>query len=246
MNNVTFGGTDPRDDTPYAFYETEGGGAGGHATGDGLDAVHVNMSNTLNTPAEVLETAYPLRVRRYALRPDSGGAGEHRGGLGLRRDVEVRDHEATFSLLADRHRSAPYGLAGGEPGARGVAWLVDVEDQDGRDATLADAAVERLPAKTTRTLAPGTIVSIRTPGGGGYGDPADRDPEAVLRDVWFGKLTPAAARERYGVDPEQSAERDDASADRDQPDDASAERDQSADSTAGRDVPDRAHQDGER
>jgi N-methylhydantoinase B len=163
MNNVTFGGTDPRDGSPYAFYETEGGGAGGHATGDGLDAVHVNMSNTLNTPAEVLETAYPLRVRRYALRPDSGGAGEHRGGLGLRRDVAVRDHEATFSLLADRHRSRPYGLAGGEPGARGVAWLVDVDDQDGRDATLADAAAERLPAKTTRTLDPGTIVSLRTP-----------------------------------------------------------------------------------
>jgi N-methylhydantoinase B len=122
MNNVTFGGTDPRDGAPYAFYETQGG-FGGRSGRDGLDAEHVHMSNTMNTPAEVLETAYPLRVRRYALRPDSGGAGEFRGGLGPRRDIAVRDHEATFSLLADRHEHAPYGLEGGEPGTVGRATV---------------------------------------------------------------------------------------------------------------------------
>jgi N-methylhydantoinase B len=224
MNNVTFGGTDPRDGRPYAFYETQGGGFGGRASADGMDGVHVHMSNTLNTPAEVLETAYPLRVRRYALRPDSGGAGTYRGGLGLRRDIEVRDHVATFSLLADRYRHRPYGLAGGEPGASGTAVLfggsaaaseggagagagAGLGDGDGGvgddgEAEPNDGAGERLPPKTTRELAPGTVVSLRTPGGGGYGDPADRDPAAIERDLLFGKLTPAAARARYGYEPD--------------------------------------------
>ncbi|RDI72232.1 hydantoinase B/oxoprolinase family protein [Halopelagius longus] len=188
MNNVTFGGTDPRDGTPYAFYETQGGGFGGRAGSDGLDAVHVHMSNTMNTPAEVLETAYPLRVERYELRPDSGGAGEFRGGLGLRRDIRVRDHEATFSLLADRRTHAPYGLDGGEDGASGLDALVD---DDGE-------IVERLPGKTTRTLPPGSVVSIRTPGAGGYGAPEDRDPAALAADLRLGNVTEAAARARYG------------------------------------------------
>ncbi|MFB6125875.1 MAG: hydantoinase B/oxoprolinase family protein [Halolamina sp.] len=200
MNNITFGGTDPRNGEPYAFYETQGGGFGGRGTagdeesptaGDGMDAVHVHMSNTLNTPAEVLETAYPLRVERYALRPDAGGAGEHRGGLGLRRDIRVRDHEAAFSLLAERHDSRPYGLAGGEPGAPGGAYLVDGDGEE----------LERLPAKSTRELPAGSVVSVRTPGGGGHGDPADRDPAALARDLRLGKVTPEAIREEYGVDP---------------------------------------------
>jgi N-methylhydantoinase B len=217
MNNVTFGGTDPRtgvpasdasgvpanevsrgsaersaaggssmrcsDGAPYTFYETQAGGFGGRAGLDGMDAVHVHMSNTLNTPAEVLETAYPLRVEQYALRPDSAGAGEFRGGLGLRRDVRVRDHRATLSLLAERHRRAPYGLAGGEPGAPGAAEV------DG----------EPVPAKGTHDLPPGALVSIRTPGGGGYGDPGDRDPAAVRRDLRLGKISEARARDVYGV-----------------------------------------------
>jgi N-methylhydantoinase B len=183
MNNVTFGGTDPRDGTPYTFYETQAGGAGGRTGGDGMDAVHVHMSNTLNTPAEVLETAYPLRVEAYALRPDSGGAGEFRGGLGLRRDVRVLDHDATFSVLAERHRRGPYGLAGGDPGDPGMVTV----------------AGEAVPPKGTRELPPGTLVSVRTPGGGGYGDPADRDPDAVRRDLRLGTLTPDRARGVYGV-----------------------------------------------
>ncbi|WP_435062460.1 hydantoinase B/oxoprolinase family protein [Halobaculum sp. EA56] len=190
MNNVTLGGTDPRGDgdSPYAFYETQGGGFGGRAGGDGMDGVHVHMSNTLNTPAEVLETAYPLRIERYELRPDSGGPGEHRGGLGLRRDIRVRGHTARFSLLAERHESRPYGLAGGGEGAAGAAYIVDGSGDE----------LETLPAKHTRDLPAGTVVSVRTPGGGGYGDPADRDAEAIERDLRLGKLTPEAARERYG------------------------------------------------
>jgi len=203
MNNVTFGGTDPRDDSPYAFYETQGGGFGGRAGKDGMDGVHVHMSNTMNTPVEVLETAYPLRVRRYAYRPDSGGAGEYRGGLGLRRDVEVRGHTARFSLLADRQTHAPYGLLGGESGATGAVYRFDA-DADGED----DGAGERLPGKSVHDLPPGTVVSIRTPGAGGYGDPADRDAARIARDLRLGKTTREGVRERYGVDPDAVADDD--------------------------------------
>ena len=190
MNNLTVGGTDPRDGSPYAFYETQAGGFGARPTADGMDAVHVHMSNTRNTPVEVLETAYPLRVERYALRPDSAGAGRYRGGLGLRRDIRVRDHDATVSLLADRHRHAPYGLDGGAPGATGAA----VHHQDGETTAV--------PAKTTLTLAPGDVLSVQTPGGGGYGDPADRDPAAIAADLRAGVITRARVRSVYGRDPD--------------------------------------------
>jgi N-methylhydantoinase B len=217
MNNVTFGGADPREgsgdgDRAFAFYETGAGGGGAHASGDGMDGVHVHMSNTLNTPVEVLETAYPLRVRRYAFRPDSGGPGEFRGGLGLRRDIEVRGETqvspngearrtgpTAFSLLADRHRSQPYGLAGGDPGASGAAFLTPVDAEDS----------EQLPPKTTLELSPGDTVSIRSPGGGGYGDPSERARTAIERDLRLGKLTREAARTRYGYEPTDSSEAED-------------------------------------
>ncbi|WP_254864276.1 hydantoinase B/oxoprolinase family protein [Halovivax gelatinilyticus] len=193
MNNVTFGGVDPRTDEPYAFYETGGGGFGACAGGDGMDGVHVHMSNTMNTPAEVLETAYPLSVERYEYRPDTGGAGEFRGGVGLRRDIRVLDDArsgAAFSLLADRRRNAPYGIVGGEDGKTGADALVRTDSSTS------------LPAKCTRTLEPGDVVSIRTPGGGGYGDPSDRSTDAVRRDVVRGLLSAARARSIYGVDVE--------------------------------------------
>ena len=192
--------------TPYAFYETQGGGFGGRAGLDGIDGIHVHMSNTMNTPVEVLETAYPLRVIRYEYRPDSGGAGQYRGGLGLRRDIGVRDGWATFSLLADRRRHAPYGLAGGTEGAPGDAYCF--EDALPSNGPIAKATTgartesddgERLPGKVVRELAPGTVVSVRTPGAGGYGDPADRDREALARDVELGKVSSDAARRAYGV-----------------------------------------------
>jgi len=242
MNNITFGGTDPRgvdgqgsepgaaaesngEGRPYAFYETQGGGFGGRAGKDGMDGVHVHMSNTMNTPAEVLETAYPLRILRYALRPDSGGAGEFRGGLGLRRDIQVRNHTARFSLLADRHQHAPYGLAGGEDGEPGGAYLYEDTDayaaQREGPATVAGgdeeadgtsdgpplvAGVEKLPQKSVHDLPAGSVVSIRTPGAGGYGDPGERAPRALARDLRLGKVTPEAVRERYGVDPDVLAD----------------------------------------
>ena len=188
MNNLTFGGMDPRTESPYTFYETLGGGFGGRTGADGMDGVHVHMSNTLNTPAEVLESAYPLRVTDYSYRPDSGGAGEFRGGLGLRRDIEALA-ETTFSLLADRRTHRPYGLTGGEPGAPGADYLIT------------DDETEPIPAKSTHRLQAGDVVSIRTPGGGGYGDPADRDPESIRRDLAAGKLSPDSARSAYDFDP---------------------------------------------
>jgi N-methylhydantoinase B len=197
MNNVTFGGTDPRDGRPYAFYETQGGGFGGRAGKDGMDGVHVHMSNTMNTPVEVLETAYPLSVERYELRPDSGGAGQFRGGLGLRRDIRVRDHTATVSLLADRQRHAPYGLAGGADGESGSTYRIDAGDERGPIGG-GEETETKLPGKSTHDLPAGTTVSLRTPGAGGYGPPEDRDPRALASDLRLGKVTESMARKAYG------------------------------------------------
>ncbi len=154
----------------FTYYETIAGGFGGRATTDGMDAVQVGMTNTLNTPVEALETAYPLRVERYALRPDSGGRGRHRGGMGIERAVRV-ERAATVSLLTERRRHAPAGIDGGEPGATGENLI------DG----------EPVGAKTTVEVPAGTTVTVRTPGGGGHGDPNERDPDAVARDRADGK-----------------------------------------------------------
>jgi N-methylhydantoinase B len=163
--------SDPRDGG-FTYYETIGGGSGARPATDGMDGVQVGMTNTLNTPVEALEAEYPLRVERYALRPDSGGAGEFRGGLGLERTVTVEE-SATVSLLTERRRHAPQGLDGGGAGAVGRNLI------DG----------ERVGAKTTREVPAGTTVTVLTPGGGGHGDPADRDPDASERDRADGKVT---------------------------------------------------------
>lgn len=206
MNNVTFGQSHSRDRTSpvsdcsecsrddaavYTFYETQAGGFGGRAGRDGMDGVHVHMSNTRNTPAEVIENEYPLVVERYELRQDSGGAGEFRGGLGLRRDITPVEQSATVSTLMDRHQSQPYGLVGGAPGAAGTVKL------------LTATHTEPVDSKMSLTVEPGETLSIRTPGGGGYGDPTARSPEAVVEDLRNEKISAAAAREEYGVDPEQ-------------------------------------------
>jgi N-methylhydantoinase B len=148
MNNLTLG------DQSFSYYETLGGGQGACADADGASGVHVAMSNTLNTPIEALEREFPLRVVQYALRRGSGGAGAHRGGDGVVREIEVL-RETRFSLIAERRRHAPRGAAGGAPGA------------PGRD--LLDGAP--LPGKATGTLQAGQRLRIETPGGGGYGRP---------------------------------------------------------------------------
>jgi len=176
MNNVAVGGIDPRTGGPYSLYETIAGGFGARPDRDGVDGIHSHMTNTLNTPIEALESAYPLRIERYELRGGSGGVGRFRGGLGIRRDIRGLAPEARVSLLTERRVSRPYGLAGGGPGQPGANVLI----RDGREAPLT--------GKGSVTLRRGEILSIRTPGGGGYGDPAERDPTALEVDRREGRV----------------------------------------------------------
>jgi N-methylhydantoinase B len=146
MNNVTFG------NRRFTYYETIAGGQGACPDADGPSAVHVAMSNTLNTPVEALELSYPLRVERYALREGSGGAGRHRGGDGVVRELRVLE-DCRLSLLAERRTRGPAGAAGGEPGAPGRTLLNG----------------EELPPKATLQLQAGDLLRVESPGGGGFG-----------------------------------------------------------------------------
>ncbi len=163
MNNITIGGDDPRTGSRFAYYETVAGGMGAGAEADGLSGVHVHMTNTLNTPVEALEYAYPLRVTRYALRRGSGGAGRRRGGDGLVREIELLA-DAQVTLLCERRRHAPWGAAGGEPGAPGADWYLP-----GPTAAGEAAQPQRLPGKVSFRARAGDRIRIETPGGGGYG-----------------------------------------------------------------------------
>ncbi len=187
MCQVGFGGTDPRTGQLYSYYETMAGGYGGRSTKDGPDAVQCHGQNTENAPIEEIEINYPLRIDRYELIEDSEGAGQHRGGLGLRRDYRFIDHEVSFTVLSDRDRWGPEGLAGGQAGGK-ARYILDPEGQH----------VE-LGSKTTIALAADTIFSYRTCGGGGYGPPHQRDPQAVAEDVREGKVSAERARAAYGV-----------------------------------------------
>jgi N-methylhydantoinase B len=163
MNNLTFGGRMPGSDQPFAYYETMGGGAGaGPQTANAASGVHVHMSNTRNTPIEALEHALPVRVEEYSLRRGSGGAGRHRGGDGLRRDLRFLT-PVTATLLTERRRRGPWGLRGGQPGA------------PGRNRLLRGGRVEELPGKCTLTLEAGDVLSVETPGGGGWGERLEND-----------------------------------------------------------------------
>jgi N-methylhydantoinase B len=157
MNNLTIGGVDDRTGREFAYYETIAGGMGARPAHDGMSAVHTHMTNSLNTPVEALEYAYPLRVRQYAIRENSGGRGKRRGGDGVVREIETLV-DAHMSLLADRRRRAPYGLAGG---AQGRAGRDSIISRDGRTA--------RLNSKGSWKLKAGDRIRIETPGGGGHG-----------------------------------------------------------------------------
>jgi N-methylhydantoinase B len=158
MNNTTVGGTDPQTGQPFAYYETVGGGMGAGPTGHGLSGVHVHMSNSLNTPVEALEHAYPFRVTHYSIRRDSGGVGRHRGGDGLRRDLQILT-QARVALLSERRTAGPAGAAGGGPGSPGENVLIRA------------GVEEPLPAKATFSVQAGDVISVRSPGGGGWGPP---------------------------------------------------------------------------
>ena len=157
MNNLTIGGVDPRTKEPFAYYETIAGGMGARPTKPGVSGVHTHMTNSLNTPAEALEYAYPLRVRRYALRAGSGGRGKHRGGDGIVREIEVLA-DAEVTLLAERRLHSPYGLNGGSEGAPGKALLI-----------REDGSARELPGKFNIRVRKGERIRIETPGAGGWG-----------------------------------------------------------------------------
>ncbi|MGH9669288.1 MAG: hydantoinase B/oxoprolinase family protein, partial [Terriglobales bacterium] len=152
MNNLTLGGIDPRSGEPFAYYETIAGGMGARPTKPGVSGIHTHMTNSLNTPAEAIEHAYPFRVTRYSLRPDSGGAGKFRGGDGIVREIEVLT-DSEVAVLADRRSRGPYGLAGGEAGAPGRTQII-----------RRDGSVEELPGKASARLQAGERVRIESPG----------------------------------------------------------------------------------
>src|SRR5438874_4110840 len=157
MNNLTIGGIDPRTGAEFSYYETVAGGMGARPSLDGMSATHTHMTNSLNTPAEALEYAYPLRVRQYRIRESSGGIGKYKGGDGAIREIEVLA-PARMSLLSDRRKRAPYGLHGGEDGERGRAYIIR---RDGKK--------EQLTSKGSWEMEAGDRVRIETPSGGGFG-----------------------------------------------------------------------------
>ena len=160
MNNLTIGGMDDRDPQnpkPFAYYETIAGGMGARPTKAGANAVHTHMTNSLNTPAEALEHAYPLRVTEYSVRKGSGGKGKFRGGDSIIREIELLS-DAQVTILADRRRNGPYGLNGGLSGSPGA-----------NEAVHADGSRTKLPTKGSVHLKRGDRVRIASPSGGGWG-----------------------------------------------------------------------------
>jgi N-methylhydantoinase B len=200
---MTFGGLDPRNGRRYVSYETIKGGFGARPNKDGINTIASGISNTMNTPVEVLEMAFPLRVEQYAINPDSGGAGRYRGGCGARRVWRLLEGaDAIGSLCMERMSSPPFGLRGGKAGAAAVVTL-----------TTADGKTKALPSKGAFLAPAGSLIDMRTPGSGGFGAPAERQRLAIGRDLLDGYVSSEAVRGDYGiVDPEacrQAAQRED-------------------------------------
>ena len=185
MTNVAIGGV-RGDGSRWAFYETIGCGSGGRPTGDGVDGVHTNMTNTLNTPVERIEQEYPLLVVAYSLRGDSEGPGTYRGGLGIRRVLRLVEGRAILTILAERCRSRPWGLNGGGPGEPARHYL-----------KRRSGAIIDLGCKATVALEEGDEIHINTPGGGGYGDPCKRDPRLIEKDTREARVSPERAARLY-------------------------------------------------
>ena len=187
MNLVNLGGINPATGIYYNYVETYGGGQGAMQSQDGMDGVHTHMTNTRNTPVEVIEASYPFRVERYGLVPDSDGAGKYRGGLGMTREILLMGEEATFSLSADRKNVAPWGVFGGRDAGRSSCIIVS---KDGKK--------RRLPSKITTRVVEGDRIVVVTPGGGGWGPPEERNRAAIERDIREGFISRRRAREVYG------------------------------------------------
>jgi N-methylhydantoinase B len=187
MNNVLLGGTGGTAGS-WVYYETIGGGQGARPWADGMSGVHTAMTNTADTPVEALERALPVRVRRFALRRSSGGPGAHRGGDGIEREVEVLT-DAIASLVTERRIRAPWGIAGGRPGATGENWLLPSGDE---------TAAIRLADKCTVALHAGDVVRILTPGGGGWGTPPTCFDRYLVVD-WSAASTPTSGADSIWI-----------------------------------------------
>jgi N-methylhydantoinase B len=172
MNNVTLGGIDTRPgrSTPFAYYETIAGGMGARPGMDGASAIHTHMTNSWNTPVEVFEQVYPVRLKKYAVRRGSGGGGLYRGGDGIIREIELLA-ATQVGFLSDRRKQRPYGLAGGEDG------------RPGRNLLVTAAKPRELPGKCAFSAKAGTQLRIETPGGGGWGPPRRRKAQRVTSPV---------------------------------------------------------------
>lgn len=182
------GGFNPRTGRRYSYIETYGGGQGGLCDRDGMSGVQMHMTNTRNAPIEVFEASHPMFIERYGLIPDSAGAGKFRGGFGKRRDIRILSSDNTSTMSTDRTRIPPWGIYGGGPGACSKFLL-----QNGRGKAI------QLPSKGTRRIEEGSVISCITAGGGGYGNPFERDPERVRFDVLEGLVSRQNARKLYGV-----------------------------------------------
>jgi N-methylhydantoinase B len=192
-NNLVLAGRDPRTDQRYVLYEYPEGGWGGNADRDGLSAVFSIAGNTWNIPVEAVERRFPILMERYEYVADSGGAGTHRGGLGVRRDYRVLEHEAELSILGNRALVPPWGLDGGADGGP-ADYLLDADTDEARPAA------PRLRSKGAMIrVQPGTLVTQVTAGGGGWGDPARRDPARVAEDVRLGFVTREQGEQVYRV-----------------------------------------------
>ncbi len=171
----------------YVYLETLGGGSGGRSYRDGVDGVQVHMTNTSNLPIEALETEYPLMVERYELVPDTGGAGRHRGGLGIRRDYRPIGHATTFSGQGERFANPPWGIFGGAPGGTGRFAIIS---DDGTEKRLANKP-------SAHRVGPDAVISVITPGAGGYGNPTEREADALADDEKSGKFSKDYLAEHY-------------------------------------------------
>ena len=191
---VAMSGWDEARGRPFVYPESIGGGAGAFADRDGMDAIHVHTINSTNLPIEALEVEYPLSCRTYALVPDSGGAGRHRGGLGIEREIQALADGVTVTLRSDGHRFPAPGSAGGLAGSVTVITRID-----------GDGVEEDVPSKCTLELKAGDRIRVRTLGGGGFGEPSSRDSQALTDDLRTGKVTAEAARRDYGAAPVAAA-----------------------------------------
>lgn len=197
-SNFLFGGVHPQTGDYYTNYHFDGQGTGATMRKDGNDGEITRHSNCRNTPVEVFEQRYPFRTLNYGLAPDSGGAGTYRGGMGTTRTLEVIADEITLSCLFDRAKIPAWGMAGGHDGAKSTLLIQRAGTEGFVDFSEAFGTVS--PTKFTNVrLQRGDLVRYSTPGGGGWGDPLSRDPEAVLADVAAGWVAPERAAEDYGV-----------------------------------------------